>query len=308
VRTATTKWVKHIHCGSPFRKSENLLGKDPQGKAVQFTPRMHEVHLGPLEVKDIATMVSDSFRCESSAAVGLAHLLVQKCQGNPFFMVQALTNFHKDKLFWFEFDTSVFLAELSWSSSSPPMSAVHASTSPTQQPLHPRPSSGGCWKWDLEALWAADFGSNVVDLLRDNIEKLEDHLQAILKVASCLGNCFTLHRLSVVTARSLDGLAVDVWTLVELQLLLASGQMHEQWAALAADRDLSVQLEAVSRSQHTAERHHLPAAADVRPEGAAGDGRGDSGANRAVRTRVRTATHRRVVDDWPALRFVVDRR
>ena len=198
--------------------------------------RMHQVHLGPLEVKDIAAMVSDSFRSEPSAADGLAHLLAQKCHGNPFFVVQSLTNFHRDKLLWFEFDASVLPTELS--PLSQPMSP-RATTSRTRSGWQPHASQGGCWKWDLEALWAADIGSNVVDLLSGNIKKLERHLQAILKVASCLGNCFTLHRLSVATARSLDDLVVDVWTLVELDLLIASGKVHEL-ATLAADRQLSL--------------------------------------------------------------------
>jgi predicted ATPase/GAF domain-containing protein len=203
------------------------------------TSRLHEISIGPLLVEDVAALLLDSFRCSESAAYELGRLLVRKCHGNPFFIVQALTKFHHDKLITFGPVPLAMVSPRSKSASGA-TAAVRTPTEPSlASSLDDLSASHWQWTWEIEQLSAADIGDNVVDLLIRNIGMLKPRLQEWLKLAACLGHRFTLHFLSVTSATPIHELSGDVWTLVELGLLVPTGPAHA-FATLAADGALQM--------------------------------------------------------------------
>ncbi|RMH69519.1 MAG: GAF domain-containing protein [Gemmatimonadetes bacterium] len=125
---------------------------------------VHELHLHPFQEADIIRLVKDTFRCEMNPAQDLARVLLQKTNGNPFFIHEFLQTAHQHNLIQFDHRT-------------------------------------GQWKWDLAPIQALQITDNVVQLMVDKIHQLPEKTQRILKYAACIGNFFDLKLLGEISAQ-----------------------------------------------------------------------------------------------------------
>ncbi|KDE39036.1 Two-component response regulator [Nitrincola lacisaponensis] len=120
-----------------------------------------EISLAPLTTSVVAERLVYHFKLPSEAATTLADMLVEKTQGNPFYMAEYLRQCQRHHLLWFD-----------------------------QQAL--------VWKLDLDQQAAIPVSENVVQLLAERLTFLADEVQQVLSMAACIGNRFNvelLHRL-----------------------------------------------------------------------------------------------------------------
>ena len=126
------------------------------------------IALGALPQGCIEQLLEDSLRCSPEQSRPLAALLVQRTAGNPFFLNQLLKSLHEKKLLKRE---------------------------------------NGRWRWDLDAIGAANLTGNVVELMAGKIQNLPPATQDVLKLAACIGNRFDARTLATVRETSVAQIA-----------------------------------------------------------------------------------------------------
>ena len=120
--------------------------------AAHGTP-LNEVELLPLNRSDVYSLVADTLKSDRLAIVPLAELVIQKTNGNPFFINEFLKSLYEEGLINFDLEK-------------------------------------GAWKWDLIQIQEAGFTDNVIDLMLGKIQKLSANSQKALQIAACIGNYF----------------------------------------------------------------------------------------------------------------------
>ena len=144
---------------------------------------MTEIALKPLAISDVNQLVSETLNCSVQKAGILGNLLLDKTDGNPFFLKQLLKSLYQENLLKFN------------------------------------PKSDE-WQWNIQQIQHQDISENVVDLMANKIQKLSSATQRVLKLAACIGNQFTLDILSIASEQSLTETARDLWEAVQVGLIL----------------------------------------------------------------------------------------
>jgi predicted ATPase/signal transduction histidine kinase/GAF domain-containing protein len=124
---------------------------------------VHEIVVAPLKRDDLEQLTADTIHCELEQAAALAHLLDEKTGGNPFFVIQFLTNLVEENFLTFD----------------------KASTK---------------WKWELEKIRARGFTDNIVDLMVGKLARLPAATQEAMTHFACLGNRASIETLSTALA------------------------------------------------------------------------------------------------------------
>lgn len=133
-----------------------LLLEDLQAQEIST----YQVTLKPLSSQHVIQLVSDTLRSHEIAP--LVNLIMQKTNGNPFFVNEFLKTLYQNETLWFDFQNQ-------------------------------------CWQWDLKAIETLNITDNVVELLVDRLRKLPESTQQVIQLAACIGNRFDLKTLSVVS-------------------------------------------------------------------------------------------------------------
>jgi predicted ATPase len=115
--------------------------------------RVRRLTLGPLDDSSLLAFLGDSLRTDDADLAGLAALLRQKTDGNPFFVVQFLRSLQHDRLLALDRER-------------------------------------GRWTFRLDAISAADTTDNVVTLMTQRIQRLTEDAQEVLRLAACIGSVF----------------------------------------------------------------------------------------------------------------------
>ena len=149
----------------------------------QTGTRVSTITLQPLEITHVNQLTADTLNSSTEASKSLAELLVNKTEGNPFFLTQLVQSLYTENLLSFDFSSSR-------------------------------------WQWDVEQIKAVGITDNVVELMVSKIEKLDERTQNILKLAACVGNRFNLDVLSVVNAKSLSETAAELWSAIHEGLIV----------------------------------------------------------------------------------------
>jgi predicted ATPase/signal transduction histidine kinase/ActR/RegA family two-component response regulator len=122
-----------------------------------------ELQLQPLSVNDLAAVVTDLACVTSAEALPLARAIHDKTYGNPFFVVQLLSELHRRALIV------------------PDLALGH-------------------WRWDLPAIVEAPCTENVTELLVARLRELPVETQETLGVAAHLGRSFPAATLALVVS------------------------------------------------------------------------------------------------------------
>ena len=117
--------------------------------------RVNEVRLGQLSPADIAQLISDTLACQIEAARPLAGLILDKTDGNPFFLREFLRSLQQEGQLTFD---------------------VNA----------------GRWTWDIQRLDSLHITSNVVDLVARRVRQLSEDTLRTLEAAAIIGARFEL--------------------------------------------------------------------------------------------------------------------
>ena len=143
---------------------------------------VRNIVLSALRLNDVVRLVSDSLHCEQKHALGLAELVHEKTGGNPFFMIEFISELAEERLLVFE------------------------------------PGAGG-WTWDIASIRAKGFTDNVVDLMVGKLSRLSDATQDTLKLLASLGNHATTAHLSMIHPVSGTDIHAELWDAVRAGLV-----------------------------------------------------------------------------------------
>ncbi|MEG4968097.1 AAA family ATPase [Microcoleus sp. B6-A1] len=151
---------------------------------------VNTITLQALSQPDMNLLVADTLNSESSLAQPLTKLVYQKSQGNPFFATQFLKALHNDKLISFNWDIR-----------------------------H--------WQCDIAQVKALAITDDVVEFMALQLQKLPQATQDVIKLAACIGSQFDLNKLAIVSEKSLEVTAGDLWKALEQGFILPISDVYK---------------------------------------------------------------------------------
>ena len=150
---------------------------------------MEEIRLAPLAHEDVSQLIVDSLYCGRERAASLAQLMLEKTDGNPFFVIQFLSAMVEEGLLTFD-------------------------------------HGEGRWSWDLTRIHAKGYTDNVVDLMVGKLSRLPIATQEVLQQFACLGNSAERALLAMVCEGSKEALDRDLDEALRAGLVLPSGDSY----------------------------------------------------------------------------------
>jgi predicted ATPase/transcriptional regulator with GAF, ATPase, and Fis domain len=151
---------------------------------------VRSVTLGPLGHDDVVVFLRETLRATAAEVEPLAALILQKTDGNPFFVIQFLQALH-------------------------------------QQGLFARDAALGTWTFRMDAIAAAGVTDNVVDLMTRKIRGLSPPAQAVMTLAACIGNPFEWRTFATVSPLSAAEAAAGLEEALDGGLLLPAPRGFE---------------------------------------------------------------------------------
>jgi predicted ATPase/signal transduction histidine kinase len=139
--------------------------------------------LSPLGCEHTQRLLADTLHTDEARVLPLAHLLLEKTGGNPFFLTQFLSTLHREKLLQYN-------------------------------------TAARGWRWELAQLQAQGFTDNVVELMVAKLRELPSTTQDALKVAACIGNTFDAEDVSELVRSSLEELEARLFVALKERLIL----------------------------------------------------------------------------------------
>lgn len=164
---------------------------------------VNTIILQSLGLAHINQLIADTLTCTTEKAKLLAELVLNKTNGNPFFLTQIIKALYSENLL--TFDLSV-----------------------------------GCWQWDIKQIHNMGITDNVVELMVGKIQKLPENTQNVLKLSACIGNRFDLDVLCVVNEKSLSVTASELWAALQSGLILPLSDAYRIPQILENVEDLAV--------------------------------------------------------------------
>ncbi|MEH2408603.1 MAG: serine/threonine-protein kinase PknK [Nostoc sp.] len=159
-------------------------------EAVKTGVTVNTITLSSLSEPDINQLVADTLNCELSIAEPLTKFVAQKSQGNPFFAIQFLKALHDDKLISFDWENRY-------------------------------------WQCDIAQVKALAITDDVVEFMALQLQKLPNETQNILKLAACIGTQFDLVALAIVSEKSLEHAAADLWKALQEGLIIPNTEIYK---------------------------------------------------------------------------------
>lgn len=152
---------------------------------------VNNIVLQPLDLANVTELVTETLNTCTEKVTNLAELIWNKTGGNPFFLTQLLQALYQDSLLKFEFN--------------------HITNQVSQ--------SG--WYWSIDEIQAIGItDKSVVELVASRIEKLPAPTQEALKLAACVGDKFALDVLSLVSEKSANTTATELYLALQAGLIL----------------------------------------------------------------------------------------
>jgi len=172
---------------------------------------VNNIVLQPLDLANVTELVAETLNSCTEKVTNLADLIWNKTGGNPFFLTQLLQALYQDSLLKFEFN--------------------HITNEGSQ--------SG--WYWSIDEIQAIGItDKSVVELVASRIEKLPAPTQEVLKLAACVGDKFALDVLSLVSEKSANTTATELYSALQAGLILPLSDAYR--IPLVFDRAESINL------------------------------------------------------------------
>jgi predicted ATPase len=172
---------REVDLNHPLIKMRDRLAE--QGAIV------NTIILTPLQVEEIAQLISDALHQERENVKPLAELVYQKTSGNPFFINELLKSIYQENILSFD-------------------------------------RAGKCWQWDIAQIEALGITDNVVDLMLEKLRKLSKATQQALYLAACIGNSFDLTTLCKVCKSSAEKTFHNLLPAIQLGLIQPTSSLE----------------------------------------------------------------------------------
>jgi len=150
-----------------------------------------EITLTCLTLNQISQLIADTLHTETNMVEPLAKLVMQKTEGNPFFVNEFLKTLYTEGLLTFN-------------------------------------SNSLLWQWDLAQIEAIGITNNVVELMIGKLKKLPDSTQQMLRLAACIGAEFNLATLSTICERPEKAVFLDLKPALQSSLITSRSGLDEQ--------------------------------------------------------------------------------
>jgi diguanylate cyclase (GGDEF)-like protein len=135
--------------------------------------KFSNILLTPLKEINVEHLITDSLVATQNSIPEFANLVMNKTNGNPFFIYAFLKELYDEGLLKFSYQESA-------------------------------------WTWDIDGINKLGITDNVVDLLIARLDKLPEKTREILKLAACIGHTFDLVTLSTVGEEGLSETAKHI--------------------------------------------------------------------------------------------------
>ncbi len=144
---------------------------------------VNTITLAPLSQAHLSQLMIDTLQHSTAELVPLVALVLQKTEGNPFFVNEFLKSLHSEDLFRFN-------------------------------------ETSRLWEWDMAQIQAQDLTDNVIELLIGKLQKLPSDTQESLRLAACVGAQFDLATLAIIRQASEQTVFADLKPAIQLGLII----------------------------------------------------------------------------------------
>ncbi|MEH2259575.1 trifunctional serine/threonine-protein kinase/ATP-binding protein/sensor histidine kinase [Nostoc sp.] len=151
---------------------------------------VNTITLQSLSLADMNQLLADTLNCKLSLAEPLTELVVQKTKGNPFFATQFIKVLYEYGQITFDSKTRY-------------------------------------WQCDIAQVRALALTDDVVEFMALQLQKLPNQTQNVLKLAACIGAQFDLNTLAIVSERSLEATAADLWKALQEGLIIPNTEIYK---------------------------------------------------------------------------------
>ena len=164
-----------VDASHPLMISWNNLKKDK-------TTIINQIELMPLKLAHVTELIAETVHQAPAAVKLLAHLVISKTQGNPFFVRQFLLKAYQEKLLSFDYNRR-------------------------------------SWVWNLKELEALSSTDNVVSVMVERLKKLPPATQNALRLAACIGNVFNLNLLATISQKPITEVYQELLPAIQADLI-----------------------------------------------------------------------------------------
>jgi transcriptional regulator with GAF, ATPase, and Fis domain/predicted ATPase len=156
----------------------------------QHAAELRDLTISPLRPPDLVEFLAGCFGAHDVDVDGLARILADKTDGNPFFVIQFLKSLERDGLLAFD-------------------------------------RAARRWHCDLVRVAGAALADNVVDLMTRKLRHLPAATRTAVAAGAYVGNPFSLETLALVRRQPQREVAADLWEAIAEGLLRPSSLQYE---------------------------------------------------------------------------------